>query len=71
MTVGPIVGQFVDPSAIFPQPIRRLADRLVSDIRAPEISNLTPENESYFSINGGNTNINTFNGTGSGDVSDC
>ena len=31
---------------------------------------LNPENGSYFSIDSGNTNINTFNGTGGGDLSD-
>jgi hypothetical protein len=31
---------------------------------------LTPANGAYFSINGGNTSINTYNGTGGGDLSD-
>ena len=31
---------------------------------------LTPTNGAYFSIDGGNTVINTFNGTGGGDLSD-
>jgi hypothetical protein len=31
---------------------------------------LNPENGSYFSIDNGKTNINTFNGTGRGDLSD-
>ena len=34
------------------------------------VLDLTPANGAYFSINGGNTVINTFNGTGGGDLSD-
>jgi hypothetical protein len=37
---------------------------------APGVRDFTPVNGSYFSINGGTTNINTFNGTGGGDLSD-
>lgn len=37
---------------------------------SPGIFDLNPENGSYFSIDSGNTNINTFNGTGGGDLSD-
>ena len=36
----------------------------------PEDFDLNPLNGSYFSIDSGNTNINTFNGTGGGDLSD-
>jgi hypothetical protein len=51
---------------------RRYATRrsICSDTRAPENFDLNPENGSYFSIDSGNTNINTFNGTGGGDLSD-
>jgi hypothetical protein len=34
------------------------------------VRDLTPANGDYFSIDGGVTNINTFNGTGGGDLSD-
>jgi hypothetical protein len=37
---------------------------------APGTLDLTPANGAYFSINGGMTNINTFNGTSGGDLSD-
>ena len=37
---------------------------------APGVRALTPGNNQYFSINGGVTNINTFNGPGSGDLGD-
>jgi hypothetical protein len=37
---------------------------------SPGNFDLSPENGSYFSIDSGNTNINTFNGTGGGDLSD-
>jgi hypothetical protein len=37
---------------------------------SPGNFDLNPENGSYFSIDSGNTNINTFNGTGGGDLSD-
>ena len=37
---------------------------------APGVFDLNPTNGSYFSIDGGNTNINTFNGTSGGDLSD-
>ena len=37
---------------------------------SPGNIDLNPENGSYFSIDSGNTNINTFNGTGGGDLSD-
>jgi len=37
---------------------------------APGTRALTPGNNQYFSIDGGVTNINTFNGTGGGDLGD-
>jgi hypothetical protein len=37
---------------------------------SPGDFDLNPENGSYFSIDKGNTNINTFNDTGGGDLSD-
>jgi hypothetical protein len=37
---------------------------------SPGMLDLVPENDAYFSINGGKTTINTFNGTGGGDLSD-
>jgi len=37
---------------------------------APGVPDFTPVNGSYFSIDGGTTNVNTFNGTGGGDLSD-
>jgi PEP-CTERM motif len=37
---------------------------------SPGNFDLNPENGSYFSIDSGNTNINTFNGTSGGDLSD-
>jgi hypothetical protein len=37
---------------------------------APGARDFTPVDGSYFSIDGGATNINTFNGTGGGDISD-
>ncbi len=37
---------------------------------SPGVLALVPENGAYFSINGGTTVINTFNGTGGGDLSD-
>ena len=37
---------------------------------SPGALDLVPENGAYFSINGGTTVINTFNGTGGGDLSD-
>ncbi len=37
---------------------------------SPDALDLVPENGAYFSINGGTTIINTFNGTGGGDLSD-
>ena len=37
---------------------------------SPGVLDLVPANGAYFSINGGATAINTFNGTGSGDLSD-
>ena len=37
---------------------------------SPGALDLTPANGAYFSIDGGNTLINTFNGTGGGDLSD-
>lgn len=37
---------------------------------SPGVLDLTPENGAYFSIDGGQTVINTFNGTGGGDLSD-
>jgi hypothetical protein len=37
---------------------------------SPGMLDLTPANGAYFSIDGGNTVINTFNGTGGGDLSD-
>jgi autotransporter-associated beta strand protein len=37
---------------------------------SPGVLDLVPENGAYFSINGGTTVINTFNGTGGGDLSD-
>jgi hypothetical protein len=37
---------------------------------SPGILDTTPENGDYFSIDGGNTSINTYNGTGGGDLSD-
>jgi hypothetical protein len=37
---------------------------------APGVRDFTPVNGSFFSIDGGTTNINTFNGTGGGDLSD-
>jgi hypothetical protein len=37
---------------------------------SPGNFDLNPENGSYFSIDSGHTNINTFNGTGGGDLSD-
>jgi Dockerin type I domain len=37
---------------------------------SPGVLDLTPANGAYFSINGGTTAINTFNGTGGGDLSD-
>lgn len=37
---------------------------------SPGDFDLNPENGSYFSIDSGHTNINTFNGTGGGDLSD-
>ena len=37
---------------------------------SPGVFDLNPENGSYFSIDSGHTNINTFNGTGGGDLSD-
>jgi hypothetical protein len=37
---------------------------------APGVLDLVPENGAYFSIDGGTTVINTFNGTGGGDLSD-
>jgi hypothetical protein len=37
---------------------------------SPGVLDLTPENGAYFSIDGGQTAINTFNGTGGGDLSD-
>jgi hypothetical protein len=37
---------------------------------SPGNFDLNPENGSYFSIDSGNTKINTFNGTGGGDLSD-
>lgn len=37
---------------------------------SPGVRDLTPANGAYFSIDGGNTVINTFNGTGGGDLSD-
>ena len=37
---------------------------------APGTLDLAPANGAYFSIDGGNTVINTFNGTGGGDLSD-
>jgi hypothetical protein len=37
---------------------------------SPGVLDTTPANGAYFSINGGSTVINTFNGTGGGDLSD-
>jgi hypothetical protein len=37
---------------------------------SPGVLDLVPENGDYFSIDGGKTVINTFNGTGGGDLSD-
>ena len=37
---------------------------------SPGVRDLVPANGAYFSINGGATVINTFNGTGGGDLSD-
>jgi hypothetical protein len=37
---------------------------------SPGVLDMTPENGAYFSINNGNTVINTYNGTGGGDLSD-
>jgi hypothetical protein len=37
---------------------------------SPGVLDLVPENGAYFSIDGGKTAINTFNGTGGGDLSD-
>jgi len=37
---------------------------------APGVLDTSPANGTYFSIDGGITNINTFNGTGGGDLSD-
>jgi hypothetical protein len=37
---------------------------------SPGVLDLVPANGAYFSINGGTTVINTFNGTGGGDLSD-
>jgi hypothetical protein len=37
---------------------------------SPGVRDLTPANGAYLSINGGNSVINTFNGTGGGDLSD-
>lgn len=37
---------------------------------SPGVLDLTPTNGAYFSIDGGHTLINTFNGTGGGDLSD-
>jgi hypothetical protein len=37
---------------------------------SPGVLDLVPENGAYFSIDGGTTVINTFNGTGGGDLSD-
>jgi hypothetical protein len=37
---------------------------------SPGVLDLAPTNGAYFSINGGTTTINTFNGTGGGDLSD-
>jgi hypothetical protein len=37
---------------------------------SPGVLDLVPANGAYFSINGGTTAINTFNGTGGGDLSD-
>src|SRR5215469_15075452 len=37
---------------------------------SPGNFDLNPENGSYFSIDSGNTNINTFNGISGGDLSD-
>ena len=37
---------------------------------SPGMLDLVPANGAYFSINGGTTAINTFNGTGGGDLSD-
>ncbi|MBV8936556.1 MAG: hypothetical protein JO095_12225 [Alphaproteobacteria bacterium] len=47
----------------------QLADRSIP-ILEPGNPDLDPENAFYFSIDGGATNINTFNGTGGGDLSD-
>jgi len=37
---------------------------------SPGVFDLVPENGDYFSIDGGVTNLNTYNGTGAGDLSD-
>jgi hypothetical protein len=37
---------------------------------SPGVLDTVPENGDYFSINGGNTVINTYNGTGGGDLAD-
>jgi autotransporter-associated beta strand protein len=37
---------------------------------SPGVLDLVPANGAYFSINGGTTVVNTFNGTGGGDLSD-
>ena len=37
---------------------------------SPGVLDTLPANGAYFSINGGTTTINTFNGTGGGDLSD-
>lgn len=37
---------------------------------APGVRDFTPKNGSYFSIDGGMTNLKTFNGTGGGDLAD-
>jgi hypothetical protein len=37
---------------------------------SPGVPDIVPENGAYFSIDGGTTRINTFNGTGGGDLSD-
>jgi hypothetical protein len=44
----------------------------IDDFRYDPAATLTttPGNGTYFSINGGTTNINTYNGTGGGDFSD-